>query len=269
MLVGRDDFQAGLSGVGIPPGTPVIAHASLSAFGSIEGGAGTVVEALLEAFPTVIMPAFTYKTMVIPEVGPPNNAMFYGSGRASNQLAQIYHAGMPVDRLIGTVPEHLRQHPLAQRSSHPILSFAGVNAGFALERQSLEDPLAPLQTLMDAGGWVLLLGVDLTTNTSIHLGEKLAGRRQFLRWALTGEGVVECPGFPGCSEGFEALRVHLKGYLHSNPLGKSKIEAVPMDAVIDATRALLAEDRLALLCDRSYCERCYEIRRIDSLLPPA
>ena len=63
--------------------------------------------------------------------------------------------------------------------------------------QTLAEPLAPIGALAQRGGWVLLLGVNQTVNTSLHYAERLAGRPQFTRWALTYEGVRECPQFPG------------------------------------------------------------------------
>jgi aminoglycoside 3-N-acetyltransferase len=62
----------------------------------------------------------------------------------------------------------------------------------------LDDPLAPVGALAEENGTVLLIGVNHTVNTSIHYAEKIAGRKQFIRWALTPQGVRECPGFPGC-----------------------------------------------------------------------
>jgi len=96
---------------------PVIVHASLSAFGKVRGGAETLLGALLASFGRVMMPAFTYKTMIVPEVGPPNNALMYGGGGEPNRMAEFYHPDMPVDRLIGAVAEALRRSPLARRSS--------------------------------------------------------------------------------------------------------------------------------------------------------
>ena len=69
---------------------------------------------------------------------------------------------------------------------------------------------APVGALAEENGTVLLIGVNHTVNTSIHFAEKLAGRRQFIRWALTRDRVVECPGFPGDSEGFEILATDLE-----------------------------------------------------------
>ena len=75
---------------------------------------------------------------------------------------------MPADTLMGVVPETLRRWPEARRSMHPILSFTGIRAEKILGTQTIEDPFAPIRALVELDGWVLLLGVDHTTNTSIH-----------------------------------------------------------------------------------------------------
>ena len=144
------DFYNGLRKLEIDPSHPVIAHASLSAFGEVHGGAETALGALLGAFHTLVMPAFTYKTMLIPEVGPENNACTYGSGKDTNQMAEFFRPDMPADRLMGILAETLRTRAGAQRSTHPILSFAGINADQILEAQTLVDPLAPVGALRAA-----------------------------------------------------------------------------------------------------------------------
>lgn len=256
------DLVAAFRDLEIPPEAPVMAHASLSAFGHVEDGAQTVVEALLQVFPSLLMPAFTYKTMVVPEIGPPDNGLDYGTYADANLLAQFFRPGMPVDRLMGAIPEALRVHPLARRSQHPILSFVGVHAERFLECQSIDEPLALFRPLIDAGGWVLLLGVDHTVNTAIHYAEKLAGRRQFIRWALTPRGVVECPGFPGCSDGFNAIAPRLAYVVRQRWVGKALLQAIPLVDLVGIARAWLEIDPLALLCDRSYCGRCQALRSL-------
>ena len=185
---------------------PAIAHASLKSLGAINGGAETVLGALLASVSGLIMPAFTYKTMLIPEVGPPNNGLAYGKHPDLNRMVEPFHHNMPIDPLIGTLSETLRHYPGVTRTAHPILSFAGVNANDALDTQNIYNPFAPIGWLADRDGWVLLLGVDHTVNTSIHYAEKLAGLHRFVRWALDKKRVIECSEFPGCSDGFEAIR---------------------------------------------------------------
>jgi len=254
------DFITGFRRLDIDASRPVIAHASLKAFGEVHGGAGTVLGALISSFSTVLMPAFTYKTMLTPEVGPPDNAISYGSGKDANRMAEIFDPGMPVDNAMGVLAESLRKHASALRSTHPILSFSGINAGQILASQSLIEPLLPIQRLVEAEGWVLLLGVGHSANSSIHYGERLAGRKQFIRWALTSQGVVACPGFPGCSDGFGAIASHLDDAVRKVNLGRGVIQAVPLVDLVDTVCAMLKEDPTALLCDREDCQRCNAVR---------
>ncbi len=259
MLAYRD-LITGLRRLEIDRAQPVIAHASLSAFGEVQGGVDTLLGALISSFDTLVMPSFTYKTMITPELGPADNAMAYGSGIDTNRMAQIFTADMPADPIIGVLAESLRVHPKARRSFHPILSFVGINADSILDRQTLQEPLLPVQALTWAAGWVLLMGVDQTVNTSIHYAEWLAGRKQFVRWALTLEGVVTCPGFPGCSDGFEAINPQLEEVIRVVQVGESVIQAIPLTNLVDAACAMIKENPTALLCDRSHCERCDAVR---------
>src|SRR5262245_51620475 len=69
---------------------PIILHASLRPFGYIKSGVDAVLRAVLSSFKSVMMPAFTYKTMVTPEVGPQNNGITYGSDKDLNKMAQPF-----------------------------------------------------------------------------------------------------------------------------------------------------------------------------------
>lgn len=246
---------------------PVIAHVSMSSFGAIRGGANTLLGALSSIFQSLVMPTFTYKTMLVPEDGPSHNALIYGSGKDANRMAEFFTSEMPADRLMGSVAEALRCHPQASRSMHPILSFAGINADTVIRSQTLQEPLDPIRELMEAQGWVLLAGVDHTVNTSIHYAERLAGRKQFVRWALTSEGVQECPGFPGCSNGFQALAPLLEEITRRVSVGPAVIQAIPLPEMVELARQLIVANPLALLCDRPDCERCQtvqdDVMRID------
>jgi aminoglycoside 3-N-acetyltransferase len=254
------DFVTGFRKLEIDRSRPVIVHASLSAFGEIHGGTETVLGALCLSFDSLIIPAFTYKTMITPEVGPPDNAINYGSGNDNNRMAEIYRSDMPVDILMGVVAEATRTHPKAQRSTHPILSFAGINAQKILASQTIKEPFLPIQTLIDEQGWVLLMGVDQTVNTSIHYGEQLAGRKQFIRWALTPKGIIPCQRFPGCSDGFEGITPHLDEIIRKVELEGAAIQAFPLVPLVDIVCGTLKENPSALLCNREDCERCNAVR---------
>jgi aminoglycoside 3-N-acetyltransferase len=253
LLLGLRDLHLGQA--------PVIVHASLKSFGQVEGGAQTAVSALTAVFPTVVVPTFTYKTMVFPLTGPQDNGITYGSLQDQNRMAEFFTPKMPADPLMGLIPETLRKHPRTKRSGHPIQSFAGINAGKILAAQTMADPLAPLGALEQADGWAVLMGVDHTVNTSIHYAEKLAGRKQFVRWALTPKGVVECPGFPGCSAGFQAIASEMERHTRRVKIGNALIKAVPLKMLFEVVVSRLKKDPLSLLCQQEECERCGEIRK--------
>jgi aminoglycoside 3-N-acetyltransferase len=258
-MLTSEDFKLALDSLELG-GKPAIAHASLKPFGDIEGGPETILRALLAFVSGLIMPTFTYKTMIIPEVGPPNNGLTYGRYRDLNRMAEYFHLEKPADPLMGILPETLRRYPGAMRTAHPILSFAGVNANEMLNSQTIYNPFAPIGVLAEQDGWVLLLGVDHTVNTSIHYAEKMAGRRQFMRWALTKKCIVECPNFPGCSDGFEAIRPDIEHVARRVEIGDSFIEAIPLHPLLRIVKAELKRNPLALLCQRDECERCNTIR---------
>lgn len=240
--------------------TPVIAHASLSAFGDIVGGAETLLRATLDSVWALVMPTFTYQTMIAPADGPPHNGMEYrGDTDVDSQVAPFTPA-MPADRLMGATSEALRLHSRARRSSHPILSFAGVNASALLAAQSLGEPFGVIGALAVADGSILLLGTDHTVNTSIHYAERLAGRRQFVRWALLEDRICECPGFPGDSAGFGAIARDLTAATRQVTVGPALIQAMPVRAVLSAVQARLQADPFALLCDVVGCLRCDAVR---------
>ena len=70
---------------------PVLVHASFSSFSDLKGGPEQLVGAMLESFKSVLAPTFTYKTMITPETGPPNNAIEYGSNLDLNKIAEIFY----------------------------------------------------------------------------------------------------------------------------------------------------------------------------------
>jgi aminoglycoside 3-N-acetyltransferase len=247
-------FKLGLSH------TSVIAHASLSAFGDVVGGPEAVLRALMDSVWALMMPTFTYSTMITPEVGPPNNGIVYGAERDLNRMAEPFRRDLPADKQMGIIPETLRQHPRAKRTAHPIQSFAGVYVDKFLAAQSLHNPMGPIGALAEADGWVLLMGVDHTVNTSIHYAEKLAGRRTFIRWALLPDRVIECAGFPGDSAGFDAIAPDMAAVTRTVRAGDAIIQAMPVRGLIRTVVERIQADPLALLCERPDCLRCNAVR---------
>ena len=254
------DVVRGLRELGTQKDRPVLVHSSLSAFGPVEGGARSVIGALTHLCGGIMMPTFTYNTMVVPETGPENNGLAYGSRNEHNGLAELWSADMHADPVMGVIPETLRQMEGAERSPHPILSFAALGLSAALATQTLEEPLAPIGWLAERDGEALLLGVDHTRNTAIHFGERRAGRKQFVRWALTPEGAVACQNFPGDSDGFAAIAPRLAGIARFTSVGQAVLQRIPLRDLLHVVEGWIREDPQALLCARADCARCNSVR---------
>ena len=242
----------------------VIAHVALSGLGDVRGGAETVIGALLATCGTVVMPAFTHQTMVWPASGPADNGCVYSDHAAENAHAVMFSPDLPVDPELGQVAEPFRRHPQAKRSHHPVLSFAatGAHAEEILATQTLQDPLAPLDWLYDRHGDVLLIGVDHCANVTLHLSEKFAGRKQFVRWAVGSDKAYRLLGFPGCSNGFNAIASRLAWVTQQASLGAATIQRVPVTNLVQVGVQTIQEDPHALLCNDPKCELCNAVRRL-------
>src|SRR4026209_514416 len=93
----RATLQASLiDQLGLSRNLPVIVHVNMTSLGAVEGGAEAVVDTLLGIGGTVIMPEFTYQTQIIPQVGPPDNAINYGTGDEVNVKAEVFRPDLPV-----------------------------------------------------------------------------------------------------------------------------------------------------------------------------
>lgn len=261
-MLGYRDFVAVLRELALEKDQAVLARASVRSFGALDGGAQTIVGALLATCGSVLMPAFTYQTMVTPAVGPPDNALQYQS--TPDLSVEFFHPQLAVHPSMGEIAETFRRHPRAARSSHPIFSFSGVNAAEALAAQELDNPWAPIEFLADIDGFLLLIGVNHRDNIALHYVEQTARRRQFIRWALTPGGVVSCPGFPGCRDGFQAIAPRLDGVARRVQLGDAWIEAVPLRDLVHIGRSWIREDPEALLCHRQDCLSCATVRRASA-----
>jgi aminoglycoside 3-N-acetyltransferase len=255
----------GLRALGLGASSAAIVHSSLRAFGHVDGGALTVCQALVEACGTVLLPAASWDLTGLPAppgLVRPHNAVHVAATweEFDTALARAvpFTPGLPIDRELGRIPETMRQVFPHQRSHHPLFSYLAVGrqAEALVAAQRLDWPLGPLEALAALDGDVLLLGVDHTANTAIHLAEQRLGRSRFFRYAKAADGVwMELPNIPGQSHRFDAITPDLAGATREVQIGACQARRVPIAAVLAAATRRIVADPAALLCDDPDC-RC-------------
>ena len=247
--------------LGLDSHSRVLAHAAPGTAKLLAGGGESLVAGLVSVTETVMMPAFTLRAAIVPPFGPDDNGLEYGVDDAANFDSEIFTPELPVDIDQGEAAELLRVHNEAVRSGHPLLSFSVVGADESLSSQTLDEPLAPLEWLAEYDADVLLVGVDHRVNVALHWAERQAGRKTFVRWALTEGGVAVCRNMPGCSEGFNAIEERLGGEVRRTVLGPLTMEAIALRDLLNIAAAWMREDPRALLCERPSCLACAAVRK--------
>lgn len=260
MSISTRDLQSGFNALRLVSHVPVIAHVDLYAFGKVDGGAETFFQVLMSHVGSLVMPVFTYRTMVIPAAGPENNGMHYNQHHAGFSHAEFFDPAMPADPEMGEVAELLRRQPGASRSMHPVLSFTQIGVDAAIRAQTIDDPFGPVRVLVELEGVVLLVGVDQTRNVSLHLAERMAGRKTFTRWALTRDRILELPGMPGCSRGFNKITPALSEITRQVQVGGVVFSVIPLRPMLRIAYEMIRNDPLALLCDDPGCLLCASVR---------
>jgi aminoglycoside 3-N-acetyltransferase len=240
-------------------------HASLRSFGEwIEGGAETLLEALLSGGRTVLVPSFSESHFdAVPPVSMrlERNGIDYADFAGKSREGPEYTVGCGlIDSSMGILPATLIAHPGAVRGQHPLDSFAalGPQADELVAVQSATDVYAPLRALAEHGGMVLLMGVGLNRMTAFHLAEQESGRRLFVRWTRGKQGQVKMVETGSCSEGFPRLEPYLRPYASTAVVGRSRWAAYPAKETIAAASAAISADPGLTHCSDDNCIRCQD-----------
>jgi len=251
-------LRRGIRGHGLG-GKVVVVHSSLASFGTVGGGAAAVAQAFLDEGCTIVVPAFSYWCEVNP---PPGMQLARNGDRArlpERPGARGFSPGMTeVSREMGAIPAWVAAHPGRHRGHHPLNSFAalGPQSGEVTGGQQPQDVYAPLRAAADSGGFVALLGVDLTSMTLIHLAEQMAGRELFVRWALLAGGRRVPARVGSCSSGFEQLAPVLAPAESASLVGGSRWRVFPAWPAVRLAAAEISARPGVTRCARAACDRC-------------
>ncbi|WLD94051.1 aminoglycoside N(3)-acetyltransferase [Alkalihalobacillus sp. AL-G] len=180
----RETLKEDLYSLGIKEGMTVIVHASLKSIGWVNGGAQTVIHALMDAVTeegTLILQAHSAH-LTDPEEweNPPIPDSWWETVRKT--MPPFDPKTTPTYK-IGQIPELFRTFPDVFRSNHPVMSVAswGKNAKAITQDHLLDYGFgdgSPLAKAYDLDASVLFIGTGFDTHTSLHLAETQSGVRK-------------------------------------------------------------------------------------------
>jgi aminoglycoside 3-N-acetyltransferase len=249
-----------LRACGLEAGQHLIVHTRLSAFGWIAGGAVALIEALMRVITpsgTIMMPAFSADN---------SDPRYWQHPPIPQSWWQIYRDHAPAfDPAktptwgIGVTAELFRTFPGVVRSAHPSASFAawGAQAARITADHAPEDEFgdrSPLARLYELDGFILLLGVDHGSNSSLHLAESRAnwagkgfqrtgaavlidGVRQ---WIEYDELLIDSDDFPQLGDDYE--REH---GIRRHHVGRAEVRFMRQRPLIDYAVGWLERNRKA------------------------
>ncbi len=209
----------------------------------------------------MVVPTFSADFQVEPpeEMRPPRNGWSYDRPYSASALAdEIYTPdSIEINRTMGAIPKAVLSREGRVRGNHPLCSLAAIGplAHELIDPQTPMDVFAPLRRVAEMNGYYLLMGVDLTTMTAIHLAENMAGRNSFIRWALDTNGQAIMVSKGGCSEGFDNFDPVVEPIESQLKVGKSLWRMFPGQDLLDRCTQAIQENPMITRCDRIEC-RC-------------
>ena len=177
ILATVESLQTDFKALGIEKGMVLLVHSSLSAMGWVCGGAVAVIIALQKVLGetgTLVMP--THSTDLSDPSQWENPPVPESWWETIRETMPAYDPGLTPTRSMGKIVETFRKQEGVLRSTHPQSSFcaSGPQASYIINNHSLAYGFgehSPLARIYDLNGFVLLLGVEHSSNTSIHLAE--------------------------------------------------------------------------------------------------
>ena len=157
----KKQFIADMRELGIKPDDTLLVHSSLKSLGRVEGGADTVIQALIESLPdgTLLMPSLSWQAV-----------------SKDNPIFSVLNT----PSCVGIIPETFRKYPNVLRSinsTHSVCAY-GKNAEKITSRHSMDTtPVgenSPFRLLPNYQGKIMMLGCGLKPNTFMHGVEEAA-----------------------------------------------------------------------------------------------
>jgi aminoglycoside 3-N-acetyltransferase len=169
-VVSLQDINRSLQELNIKKGDIVGVHSSLGSIGYVSGGAETVIDGLLDAVGekgTVVMPTYSSNRVAVEKT---EEDMSMG---VSWKYKILPYNPQETPCWTGKIPDTFWRRKEAVRSSHPTHSLAaiGKDAMYICEGW---------KRLLEADGYILLIGVGLRNCSSLHLAEEYVELPQYI-----------------------------------------------------------------------------------------
>lgn len=267
----REKLAASLAELGVIRGDVLLVHSSVSQCGYVNGGAQTIINAVMDAVGqegAALFPTFT------------RPYIYLGDTLNRGWNYRPYDPADPSQIWTGMVPRVLLEtFPDAKRSRHVTHSWAGLGqkAEVCLSEHGPLDPPtslnSPLGKALEMNGKVLYLGTGLEPSTFLHLIETV-NHASYLQSAVC--RVKESDGtlrtvlieehLPGHRDFYRdvdaenskffrrAVQEGLK--IEESSFGMGKLQLIGLRNFYDVAMKLWKEDPRILLCDNPDCQFC-------------
>jgi aminoglycoside N3'-acetyltransferase len=152
------DLEHGFREIGLSKGMFVEVHSSLSSFGHVDGGAVSVINALMEILGqrgALIMPTFPFS--------PSLPLSDEDERRGITYKIEVFDECSDVPSGMGIIPDTFRKMPMVRtgKGAHRVSAWG----------KDIEENCKGFTNLIEKDGYALLIGVDIYRLTSMHYME--------------------------------------------------------------------------------------------------
>lgn len=250
----KEDIVFALELGGIRHGDVVLMHSAMSSIGQVNGGADTVIDAVLEA----VGPEGTFAVSTM---------SFHNPFDAEKDPSTV-----------GIISETHRLRPNSIRSLRPVHSINAIGAKAKELTEGHENCAtncgvgSPYLKLRDMGGKIILLGTDMNRNTTLHAIEDIMNAVYLVTKTIpapkymddyqnkTMDLVKFCPGHRDFLS-FTA-RLRRADAMTEVCVGNALVKIIDVPKMFALGEELLTRDPLAFLCKNENCEHCSAVRRM-------
>ena len=238
-----------LNSLGIKRGDIILLHSSLKSIGDVDGGPDSVIDAFIEVLGdtgTLLMPSFQ------------SGSEFFLVDRGC--VFDIRNSPSEV----GLITEIFRKRPGVTRSLSATHCTAGIGAAAAGILSEHEKCVvscgweSPYHRISEAGGKIVLLGVNHTSNTTLHFLENTNGAPticsiEYLPKVIDYEGkeitVPTHPHMPGLPRDYSRVEpILLAEKVQTNgKLGVADVKIIKADAMAEIIGERIRRDPLLLI----------------------